>query len=214
MSNETEQQPQPWQDQPIPELGGRSWAELEVKRHDSGKLMFKDQIRRRAPSGKVEVSNCRVCVPTPEDQVLARAATRVWFGEHEGLSVEHDQDLFDEMEQVCLLARAIRTPEEPHGQLEDHEELARYDEGSLQDLLGRMTVYKQLTDVRDTVEDENDFWTKVVAVARAGHLLPLTDIAGHAQPSFMVRMAREACNSPTAKPYVLSSEISTPEPSS
>jgi hypothetical protein len=202
-----------WKDEPIPELGDRSWNELEVKKHESGRLLFKDQLRRKNERGELEAEEVRVWVPVPEDNIEARAQTRLWFRQREALDPERDKDLFDEMEQMCLLARAVRTAKPPHGQHADHEELARYDEGCLQDILGRIQALKQLIEPRESVVDEHMFWLKVVAIRRRGDLLPLTDIAGHEQPSFIVRMAREACHSPRAKPYVQSSEISTPEPS-
>ena len=200
-----------WQDQPIPELGGRSWAELEAARHDSGKLMFRDQLRRRGPDGSPEVTDVRVCVPSVQDHVQARVEAVAWFAKNAGLDRERDSELFDEVEQVCLLARCVRTAKAPHSQFADAEELGQYDEAALQDILGRLTVYKRLVDVREAVVTEDDFWLKVVAVAKAGHLLPLTDIAGHEQPSFIVRMAREACSSPTGRSWLQSSATSTPE---
>lgn len=198
---------------PIPELGGRTWDELEVSRHDNGRLMFPDQLRRKNERGVIETTKIRVCVPQPADNVEARVRAAVWFGSKKVLDRDKDKELFDEMEQVCLLAQAIRTYEAPHAQAYDAEELARFDEVSLHDIQERINVYKAILDPRDDDTSEEAFWRTVLAVGRTGNLLPLTDIAGRVQPSFVVRMAREASRSPTGKSFAPSPEISTPAPS-
>jgi len=199
--------------EPIPELGGATWAELEVVRHGSGRLLFPDKLRRRNERGEVIEIPVRVWVPNAGDHVEARLAARVWFASKKGLDPDRDKDLFDEMEQICLLARAIRTAAEPHPQFATHDELCDYDEHSLHDIQERVNVYKELVDPRVQVVDDATFWSTVAAVARRSTLLPLTGIAGRAQSSFLLRLAREALRSPTAPSSARSSESSTPAPS-
>jgi hypothetical protein len=191
----------------IPAFGGASWAELEITRHESGRLLFPDKIRRRDEHGNVIEKKVRVWVPVPDDSVEARVQARVWFR-----SKDRDKDLFEEMEQVCLLARAIRTFEEPHGQLLNHSELAAYDEGCLKDIQERINAYKALIEPREPITSEDAFWRMLSEVAKRGSILPLLDIVGHEQPSCIVRMAREALRSPTAPSWLQSAETSTPEP--
>jgi hypothetical protein len=197
---------------PIPELDGRTWGELEVKRHAGGQLLFPDAIRRRDEKGVVTSVKVWVCVPSPEDQIEARVKARSIFRKREIDSVL-DKDLFDEVEQICLLARAIRADEEPHAQLLDPEDLARYDEASLHDIQERINAYKAMLDPREHKVTEERFWVLVEAVGRSANLLPLTEFAGHVQPSLVVRMARAALSSRTSKSSAPSSESSTPEPS-
>ncbi len=198
--------------EPIPELGNRTWAELEVIDGESGHVLFKDQIRQRTREGWKAIE-IRVRVTRPEDSLRARATARAWATELK-LDPDRDQDMLAEIEQICLLALAIRTAKAPHPQLATHEELARdYDEGSLQDVLGRINVYKHLLDPRDAGLSEEDVFKRIVAVAKRGHLGPLTDIAGHEQPSFIVRMAALACDSPTLCSWLQSLESSMPAPS-
>ncbi len=199
-------------DEPIPELGNRTWAELEVIEGETGHILFKDQIRQRSPDGWRAV-DVRVRVTRPEDSLRARALARAWFAEMK-LDPDRDLDTFQEMEQLCLLALALRTAKPPHAQLATHDELARgFDEGSLQDVLGRINVYKTLLDPRDSALTEDQIFAKIVAVAKRGHLGPLTDIAGHEQPSFLLRMAEEALRSPRVRSGLQSLETSTPAPS-
>lgn len=197
------------------DLGGRTWEELEVVRHDSGHLLFSDCIRRMGPDGKFEEIACKVWVPNPEDQVMARVDARAWQKKLGDLDPDRDKDLFEEMEQLCLLARCVRTYEAPHSQLCGHDELVRYDESSLKDVRERLNVYKAMLDPRadNDIVDDKSFWDAVLRIRKLGHLGPLVDIAPHAQPSFVLRMAREASSSPTAPSSVRSFESSTPEPS-
>ena len=199
--------------QPIPEMGGKTWDELEVTEHESGRLMFPAELRRRKASGQVESIKVRVCVPNTADKVAARALARAWFASIRGLDPERDQDHFAQMEQVCVIAQAVRTFAAPHSQHATHEELANYEEASLLDIREKITLFENLLDPRENVTDEETFWRKTFAVARGSTILPLTDIAGRAQPSYVVRMAKEACHSPTGKRFAQSFGISTREPS-
>jgi hypothetical protein len=199
--------------EPIPEMGGQTWEELEVSRHASGRLMFRGELRQRNERGQIKVTPVRVCVPNPRDKVEARAEARGWFASIKNLDVDRDKDLFDEMEQVCILALAVRTSDPPHGQFCDYEELANYEEASLRDIRERITVLEQMLDPREPVTNEETFWRKTFAVARGSTILPLTDIAGHEQPSLVVRMAKEACRSPTGQRFAQLFGTSTPEPS-
>lgn len=194
----------------IAELGNRTWAELEIIPGEDGHMLVRDQIREREPaSGAWRATEVRVRIPRPMDLIRARSDARAWFAKFKDLDVERDAELFEEMEQLCLLARSIRTATAPHAQLVECDELAtRYEEASLRDLLGRLRVYRDLLDPRVAVTDEDDFWHLIASVARVGHLGPLTDIAGHEQPSCVLFMARQALQSPTGQSWLQSQESS------
>ena len=196
----------------VPGFGGASWEELELIRHESGRLLFPDKLRRRDEKGNVVETKVRVWVPVPDDSVRARTEARGWFKAQKDLDPDRDKALFEEMEQVCLLARSLRTYEAPHSQLMQHGELAGYDEGGLKDIQERINAYKALIDPREPITTEDAFWRMLSEVARKGDVLPLLDIVGHEQPSCIVRMAREALRSPTAPSWLRSAETSTPEP--
>lgn len=199
--------------QPIEELGGRTWEELEIVEHEDGHLLFKDYIRRRTKSGALESEPVRVKILRTPHIAQARVNTRVWFHE-QGLDEDRDKDLFAELEQVSMLAIAIREPTAPYAQKCPPEELARdYDEASLQDVLGRIQYLRQLIDPRESRLTEEELWRKVFAVAREGHLGPLTDIAGSEQPSCVVFMAEQALNSPRGQSWLQSAGTSTPDSS-
>lgn len=199
---------------PIPELGNRTFAELEVIEDDSDhSLLFKDQIRRRQRDGTWKAEPVRVRIVRGKLLAMCRAKARAWFRDN-GLDEDRDKDLFDDIEQAHILALAIRTPTPPHAQYADVEELLQdYDEASLQDVLSRISVYRQLLDPRESNLTEEDVWQKIAAVARREHLGPLADIAGHEQASCVIFMARMALQSPTGQSWLQSTETSTPDPS-
>lgn len=196
----------------IAAFGGASWEELELIRHESGRLLFPDKLRRRDANGNVVETKVRVWVPVPNDSVHARTEARGWFNAQKGLDPDRDKNLFEEMEQVCLLARAIRTYEAPHSQLMQHVELAGYEESGLKDIQERINAYKAMIDPREPITTEDDFWRVLSEVARKKSILPLADIVGHEQPSCIVRMAQEACRSPMAPSWLRSAANSTSEP--
>lgn len=194
----------------IKELGNRTWAELEIIPGEDGHMLVRDQIRERDPaSGAWRATEVRVRIPRPMDLIRARSDARAWFAQFKDLDAERDAELFEEMEQIALLARSIRTATAPHAQLAERDELAtRYEEASLRDLLGRLRVYRDLLDPRVAVTSDDDFWHLIASVARVGHLGPLTDIAGHEQPSCVLFMARQALQSPTGQSWLQSQENS------
>lgn len=186
------------------------WAELELTRGARGHVVVSDKLREFDPRTKRHVDTpVKLRIPRPADLVQARVDVRAMFAARK-LDPVADKDLFEELEQACLLAKCVRDPQ-TEGQLCEPEELLqRFDEGSLQDLLGRLRVYRDMLDPRDRLLTEEDVIRKVLEVARAGHLLPLTGIAGFEQPSFLVSMAELAATSPKVLAWLRSSATSTP----
>jgi hypothetical protein len=191
-------------------MGRPTWADAELIRHESGRLLFADRLRRYSERGELVETKVRVWVPVPVDHVEARVQARAWFAGKK-LDPVLNQKLFDEVEQVCLLARAIRTFEPPHPQLYQPEELGTFDDGCLTDIQERINQYKDLIDPRVDVVDEDAFWRLVSNLAKSETLLPLADIAPRALRRCIVRMAQAALRSPTAPSSATSSENSTPE---
>lgn len=192
-------------------LGGkRSWAELEVLQHESGRLTVPCELRKVAADGKVTATKVRIWAPAPDDHFQARVEAKVWFKKLQ-LELPADKDIFDQLEQLCLLARAIRTNEPPHSQFATAQEIAAYDEGSLHDIQERVNAWKQQLDPRESVTTEEQFWKTLVQIAKLESASPLADIVGHEHHTFVVRMALEACGSPKAQPWLQSFGISIPE---
>jgi hypothetical protein len=199
---------------PIPELGGKTWEELEVVTHDDGHLLFKDKIRKRNAKGGWDAVPVRVRIVRSLEITRARGETRVLFKQIEGLDEDKDKDQFEALEQICVLSKAIRTEKAPYGQLATTEELATdYDEGSLMDVSARIQVLRTMLDPREAELTRDTIWGTIRAVAERGNLFPLADIAGHEHPSFIVFMAAQALKSPMGVAWLQSQESSTLAPS-
>ena len=199
--------------EPIAELGGATWGELEVKQHVNGALMFPAALRRRDATGKIVEKKVRVRVPTPGEHLKARVEAIAWFARLAGLDRERDKEIFEELEQLVILARAIRDYEPPHAQIFEGPELAEWDEAALKDIRARVNLFKEALEPEDSELSEEQFWRTLVAVGRTASFDPLVDIAGRGLLSFIVRTAKEAMGSPNAKPWLRLSETSTPAPS-
>ena len=197
---------------PIAVFGGRTWEELEVLEHEAGQLMFPAELRRRDTKGTVVKTKVRVRVPSPQDHFAARAQARKWAKTIE-LDPVADQDMFEQLEQLALLSRAIRTGDPPYGQFATAEELGAYDESSLRDIQEQISGFKAMLDPGDSLQTEEQVWRAIITVAREATIAPVLAFAGRDQPSLVVRMALEACRSPTAQSWLRSFGTSTPESS-
>lgn len=197
---------------PIEGFGGRTWEQLEVVAHEGGQLMFPAVIKHRLPTGGILEHKVRVRVPSPDDLFEARKAARKELKRRELLE-DRDKDLFEQIEQLEIIARAVRTYDAPHGQFQPARDYHDYDEGSLRAIQEQITQFKAELDPRDRVVTEEQFWRLVVDVARSASIGPLVDTDGRDQPSCVVRMALELCRSPIASSWLQSFGISMPGPS-
>lgn len=197
---------------PIAELGGATWAELEVKQHEDGSLLFPSELRRRDTTGKLVVRKVRVRAPRPGDHLNVRVEAVAWFARLK-LDRDRDKDIFEQLEQLVLLARAIRSFEPPHEQFCAADQLADWDEASLKDIQERINLFKLALEPEDGELEDEQFWRTTLAVGRSADIGPLVGIAGRGLLSFVLRTAKEALLSPNAKPWLRLSETSTPEPS-
>jgi hypothetical protein len=198
--------------EPIEAFGGRKWGELEVLEHDAGQLMFPAELRRRDKTGATKITPVRVRVPNADDLFKARAQARKECKARE-LDEKEDRDLFRQIEQLVILSFAIRTHAAPHSQFAKFDELLGYDEGCLRDIQEQINRRKEELDPRESLTTEEEVWKAIVETARRMDTSPLADIAGRDQHALVVRMAVEACRSPTASSWLQSFGISIPESS-
>lgn len=195
------------------EFAGKSWGDLEVIEHQgSGHLMFTDELRQFSKTGEIKRTKVRVRAARPHELIVARGQTRLLFRDSfKGLDEDRDRDTFAELEQLVILSMAIRTYEPPHAQLAEPLELGqKYDEGCLRAILGRITALRNMLDPRASDLSDDETWDVIHNVARGSTILPLTGIAGHAQPSFLHFMADQAMRSPMGLAWLQSRGISTP----
>jgi hypothetical protein len=138
-------------------------------------VLFPDAIRsrgRRAAWSKRCRSASACCAKTSG----ARRGDADAWAKDEKLDRDRDPGLFDDMDTLCILARAIREPTAPYDQQTTYRLLeSTYDMRSLDELWSKYKIYEDLTDPRDGIQTDVEFWAVVGAMGRTRNILPLTE---------------------------------------
>lgn len=196
----------------MPGVEGKTWDELEVL-ESSGRLLFPDSIKRRGKTRQIEEVAICIRVLRKDEKRAARLEARAWASKL-GVDVEKDRDIFEDLDTLCILARAIRERAAPHEQHQQAEWLeSHYDSGSLAQIWDRLSVYEQMIDPRLDEMSEDDFWRTVLSISSTRSPKALTDFVPRLQQSFIISMADQVLLSPTLKSFVASRDSSTAEPS-
>src|ERR1044071_1253902 len=196
-----------------------AWEKLVVKKWDElealeleGRLFWPEVIRTRGKGGKVTEIPVMLRVLRKDERRKARLDAIESAGALK-IDREKDPDLFDDLDTLCILARAIRDREPPYVQHMKAEDLgAKYDERSLAELWGKYRVYEDLTDPRDALLTETQFWAAVGALGKVRDIRPLTEYESLSQNAFILRLVDLALTSPTFNSWFTSFESSTPAP--
>lgn len=194
-------------DQPDP-----TFQNTEILEHANGRLMFPATLDKRNAKGQVVQTKVRVRIPNPSDLGVAHIRAVEWFAKQKALNRKDDAELFATVEQLEIIAISIRTYEPEHGQFLDREELAQWDDASIQAIQERINIFKLMVDPRESDITDDQIIETARRITRAGHPGPLGDMAGPAQLSYFMRTASLALNSPQGLCYMQSLGTSTPEP--
>lgn len=166
----------------------KSWGELEVLEF-AGYLLFPETINKRTPEG---VEKIDVCLRIPRNNELrkARGMARQLF-KKDGLDPEADKDLFDELENLCILSLAIRNRSSPHEPwVPDPEELERnYDKSSLAECWAKIDALSLRVDPRPYDIDKDTMLGMIAAIVKERNISPLVVFGSAAQNTFIVSMA-------------------------
>jgi hypothetical protein len=189
-----------------------------------GRVFFPETIhrlKRAAKDGKgaqFEPVAVAVCVPRAPEKAFARRDA-IKLAEKWKLDRDKDADLFDLIDKFALLAQAIRTPEEPHGQafplewLVSAKEGEGFDERSLWALNERLQAYEDIIDPRVTEPmTEEEVMQAAIAINRVRNITPLVAMSGPALDSCVIGMASTLCKYRALLLSHSSGENSTPAP--
>jgi hypothetical protein len=174
-------------------LDGKTIEELAAIEH-GGRTLFPDKIRRVKADGTHEDVDVYVRVPRAVEVMQARADAIAFFKKR-ALDRKEEADLFDQLDTLSVLARAIRDKAPPHDQYQPLEFLLSnepgkgFDTESLMDVWTRLEAYRKMIDPRVTVVSEEDAIRAAFAIARVNNISPLAGIAGHELDSCIVTMA-------------------------
>jgi hypothetical protein len=192
-------------------IEGKTWEELGVL-EDAGRLLFPETIKRRSKSGAIDTIPICLRPLRKDERRSARLYARGW-AQKLGVDESKDPQLFEDLDTLSILARAIREAKPPYEQHQPPEWLeSHYDSGSLAELWDRLSVYAEMIDPRIDAMDGDSFWKLVLAIGRARNCLPLVAYAPRVQQSFMVSTVEQALLSPMLKSYLERCASSTPEP--
>jgi hypothetical protein len=174
-------------------LEGKTVEDLALIEH-GGRMLFPDKIRRVKADGKFEDVKVLVRVPRTVELMDARRDARK-FCKDRNIDPKEDADLFEQLDQMAVLARALRDPNSPQDQFQPLEFLLSnepgkgFDTESLVDVWRRLEIYRKMIDPAVTKVSEDDVVRAAFAVARVQNLSPLVGIAGQELDSSIITMA-------------------------
>lgn len=174
-------------------LEGKTVEDLALIEH-GGRMLFPDKIRRVTAAGKFEDVRVLVRVPRTVEIMDARRDARK-FCKDKGLDPQEDADLFEQLDQMAVLARALRDPNSPQDQFQPLEFLLSnepgkgFDTESLVDVWRRLEIYRKMIDPAVTRVSEDDVVRAAYAIDKVQNLSPLVGIAGNELDSSIITMA-------------------------
>lgn len=198
------------------QLYKKTWKELCLVEFND-RVLLPEKIYRRKADGSVEGIPILIQVPREPDTRKARLKSRE-LALGEGLDLERDKDLIEQLETLSLLSICLRNTTEPHEPWEpDVKTLEnKYDLNSLSAVYAKMDAFAAMINPQPSELSETDCWALVGAMATARNILPLHVYAPDSLNFFVIFMADQLVNSPAYKSYLesqeaLMQESSTPE---
>jgi len=175
----------------IEQLLSRDWKGLEVLELD-GRLLFSDKIYRRSVDGTFSGQDVLLQVPREPDLRWARLQARKLAAQSDPpMDLEHDRDLIENLEAMCLVSRCMRDPKVPEREFDpspEHLEAA-WDKGALTQIYEKLDRLAQVVDPRPETIGESEMLAVVAAIVKARNILPLAVYAPAAQNICVVTMA-------------------------
>ncbi|MEA3225135.1 MAG: hypothetical protein U9Q07_04230 [Planctomycetota bacterium] len=189
----------------------KSWAELEAT-ENNGRLLFPDKIYKRNAKGEINSIDVMLQVPREDDNRFAKLKARE-LGIAAGADLDRDKDdIFEQLEMLCLLWRCIRNTTPPYEPLvmEPLELEKFYDLTSLVNVYGKIDTFAGMLNPHVDELAEEDCWALVGAIATSENILPLHVCAPDSQNTFVLFMADQLSKSQAYKSYLESQEGLTP----
>lgn len=170
----------------VSRLLGKSWDELQVLEH-AGYLLFPNVIRRRVANGKFEDVKVMIRLPRNREFRQARVEARE-IALKDGIDLDRDKDLFEDIETACILARAIRNSTPPHEPYEPDPGVLeqRFDRSSLARIWRELDVLHKLVDPSDHLIRDEELFALVAAIAREQSIGPLADYDAASRAYFTI----------------------------
>lgn len=188
------------------QLLDKSWGDLEVL-ESSGYLLFPAEIRKRKTDGSFEAIPVRLRVPREPDLRAARVEARK-AALDANLDLERDRDLIQDLEDIHILCKAMRSHEPPHEEFDpfpEHFEQFYY-RASIMALLDQLENLSQLVNPRPDAIQDDEVMPLVMAIAEERNISPLAVYGPDAQAGFVLTMVDQLVNCMEQKSSSESSE--------
>ena len=181
----------------LTQLFGKTWGELEVLEND-GYLLFPEKLYRRSLGGKFEAEDVLIRIPREPEQRKARIDARALALE-EGLDLDRDADLVENLETTCLMTLCIRNANVGKGAdgkefyepwiLDPRQLEKRYDQSSLTQLFAKIESLALVVDPRPNSIGNMELLTLISAISKERNIAPLHVFGPGVQNSCIVSMA-------------------------
>jgi len=191
----------------LEQLANKDWGELNVAEF-ADYLLFPAEIYRLKKDGSFEATPVMMRVPRPKELREARVEARA-IAKRDKLDLKEDQDLMEDIETVCLLAKCIRNTSDPYEPLVGNpEELERlYDRKSLAQAWETLDALSDITNPQPDSIGEDEMALLIAAIAKERTILPLAVFGPGVQTSCIVTMATQLTTLKESESY---SELSEP----
>lgn len=173
-----------------------NWEQLGVQEQD-GVLHLPASIKWRNGKGGVDETPVMLRNVTNAHRFKARKEARA-FALAQGLDLDRDKDVTDELENWSILVYAIRDAEKPFDQhIASLDDLtATYDTQSLVELWGRYNVWVDMLDPRFGEMTDEQLWQAIARIYTEKNPSFLVSFGGSAQATIITCMAALCMSSP------------------
>ena len=195
------------------ELSVAKWEDLEAVEFND-RLLFPDVLHIRQKDGTFKQKKVAFRVPRGKELRVARAMARE-IAEREKIDPVADKQLFEDLDDTCIMLGAIRMPTEPHDPLAidvDDLEKQLVDRDVLKLAWGKLEGFRRVVDPRPAAITREQVLAVVASISRKRDISPLHVFDGPAQTACVVFMASLLQRFLTSEPSKPSSESLTPAP--
>ena len=211
-NNRVEQELAQYQAHVMAQIAAKSWSEIEAQEQEvSGFLVFPETIYQRRKDGTWSETKCMLHPLRNHEKRQARKDARR-IAAAEGIDPVVDADLFDDLDNVCIMHLATRNTTAPYeplcGSAEEYER--RFDRDVIKHMFGVLDDHAKLLDPQLDRLDQSQTLALIAAIAEGRSIRPLRAFGGAAQISFIVTMADLLNGLRIGKYLPESFEVSTP----
>lgn len=195
------------------ELAVKPWSELEALEFQD-RVLFPDVLHRRKGDGKFEQVQVMFRVPRDHEIRAARKECKA-IAAADGIDPKGDADIYNQLDNVCLLWHAIRNVTPPHEPLclSAKELESTYDRSSLAQAWSKLEGYRRVSDPRPANLSKEQLFALVASIAERKQITPLLAFDGPSQAASIIFMASLLTKLLSFKSSSERSEPSTPETS-